>query len=81
MNKSINKNSFTPPTQKLPLSHKFEDGSERPMNFVSRTLAPAKIYYSQLYKEGLRSDFWSTEVIPVFIWYKIHYIHGSQATP
>ncbi|XP_057674326.1 uncharacterized protein K02A2.6-like [Corythoichthys intestinalis] len=35
------------------LSHKMEDGSERPIGFVSRTLTPAEQNYSQLDKEGL----------------------------
>ena len=35
------------------LSHQFEDGSERPIAYASRTLAPAKKKYCQLEKEGL----------------------------
>ena len=35
------------------LSHRMEDGSERPLGFMSRTLAPAEKGYSQLDKEGL----------------------------
>lgn len=35
------------------LSHVMEDGSERPIGFVSRTLQPAETRYSQLDKEGL----------------------------
>ena len=35
------------------LSHKLEDGSERPIAFASRSLAPAEKKYSQLDKEGL----------------------------
>ena len=35
------------------LSHKMEDGSERPLGFMSRTLSPTEKRYSQLDKEGL----------------------------
>ncbi|XP_030580469.1 uncharacterized protein K02A2.6-like [Archocentrus centrarchus] len=35
------------------LSHKMNDGSERPLGFMSRTLSPAEKRFSQLDKEGL----------------------------
>lgn len=35
------------------LSHRMDDGSERPLGFMSRTLSPAEKRYSQLDKEGL----------------------------
>ena len=35
------------------LSHRMQDGSERPLGFMSRTLSPAEKRYSQLDKEGL----------------------------
>ena len=35
------------------LSHRLEDGKEKPIAFASRTLAPAEKKYSQLEKEGL----------------------------
>ena len=39
------------------LAHKFEDGSERPIGYASRSLAPAERNYSQLEKEGLACIF------------------------
>ena len=35
------------------LSHHFEDGSEKPIGFASRTLSTAEKHYSQLDKEAL----------------------------
>lgn len=35
------------------LSHRTDDGSEKPLGFMSHTLSPAKKWYSQLDKEGL----------------------------
>ena len=39
------------------LSHRFKDGTEKPIGFVSRTLSPAERNYSQLEKEGLACAF------------------------
>ena len=35
------------------LGHKLEDGSERPVAYISRTIYPPERNYSQLEKEGL----------------------------
>ena len=35
------------------LAHQMPDGSERPIAYISRTLAPAERNYSQFDKEGL----------------------------
>ena len=39
------------------LSHKFADGSEKPIGFVSRTLTDTERKYSQVEKEGLACIF------------------------
>lgn len=54
------------------LAHRFDDGSERPITFISRTLASAEQRYSQLEKEGLAI---------VFAVRKLHrYLAGRQFT-
>ena len=55
------------------ISHKMEDGSEKPIAFTSRTLAPAEKNYSQLEKEALAIMFAVT---------KFHtYLHGRHILP
>ena len=39
------------------LSHRFADGSEKPIGFASRTLSTAENNYSQIEKEGLSCVF------------------------
>ena len=54
------------------ISHKFEDGSEQPIGFASRTLSPAEKNYSQLDKEALAI---------IFGIKKFHdYLHGHHFT-
>jgi hypothetical protein len=44
------------------LSQHIEDGTERPIVFASRSLAPAEKRYAQLDKEALAIVFWSQEI-------------------
>ena len=39
------------------LAHRMDDGSEKPIAFISRTLSPAEKKYTQLEKEGLAKIF------------------------
>ena len=44
------------------LAHCMENGSEKPIAFISRTLTPAEKNYSQLEKEGLAVVFAAKKV-------------------
>lgn len=52
------------------LSHKFEDGTEKPVLFISRSLRTAEKNYSQLYLEAT-AIFWATKKL-------IHYLYGRH---
>ena len=52
------------------LSHSFPDGTEKPVCYASRTLAPAEVNYSQVEKEGLAV---------IFALKRFHkYVYGRQ---
>ncbi len=54
------------------LSHRFADGTERPIGYVSRTLSPAEKNYSQIEKEALAC---------IFGVKRLHsYVHGHPFT-
>ena len=54
------------------LSHRFPDGSDRPILFLSRTLRPPEKNYSQLDLEAT-AIFWATKKL-------IHYLYGRHFT-
>ena len=54
------------------LSHRLQDGSERPVIFASRSLAPDEKDSAQLDKESTVNSFWSKEVQPITIGSKIY---------
>ena len=58
------------------LSHKFADGSEKPIGFASRTLSTAEKNYSQIEKEGLLC-IWSEEVSLIPVWTPFHNVYRS----
>ena len=56
------------------LAHKMDDGSEKPIAFISRTLLPAEKKNSQLEKEGLAIFFRCEETTPILIRKKVQNI-------
>ena len=59
------------------LAHRMDDGSDRPIAYASRTLAPAEKNYSQIDKEGLSVIFGVKKISPIFIWEHIYHLYRS----
>ena len=54
------------------LSHKLEDGAEKPIGFVSGTLTQAEKNYSQIEKEGLACVFGIKRFPCLHVWTPFH---------
>ena len=50
------------------LSHKFADGSEKPIGFVSRTLTDTEKKYPQVEREGLACIVWGITFSYLLVW-------------
>ena len=61
------------------LAHRMEDGSERPISFASRTLAPAEKQYSQLAKEAL-SVVWGVKKFHSYLFGR-HFVINNDHKP
>ena len=53
------------------LSHIMDDGSERPIAYYSRSMAPAERNYSQLDSTG--DHMWGETLLPVHLWEEVYY--------
>ena len=55
------------------LSHRFDNRSEHPVAFASRSLSPAEHKYAQIDKEGLPDhNFWRETISPIPTEAKFH---------
>ena len=61
------------------LSHRFQDGTERPVGFSSRTLSSAEKKYSQIEKEGLACVFGVKRFHSYLYWYRFTLISDHKA--
>ena len=61
------------------LQHRMEDGSERPISFAPRTLAPAEKQYSQLEKEAL-SVVWGVKKFHSYLFGR-HFVINNDHKP
>ena len=61
------------------LAHRMSDGSERPISFASRTLAPAEKQYSQLEKEAL-SVVWGVKKFHSYLFGR-HFVINNDHKP
>ena len=58
------------------IAHKMEDGSERPVCYLSRTLSDAERNYAHIEKQGLALVFAVKKTAPVLVWEQFQNIHG-----
>ena len=50
------------------LSHKFENGDERPISYALRTMNKSEIHYAQIEREALSLIFGVTKFHDCFVW-------------
>ena len=59
------------------LSHVCEDGSDKPIAYASRSLAPAEKKVFSVRERGISNSLWGQEISPVLVWAEICGAFGS----